>query len=314
MNIGDKVRILHGNESGVITKISSGGMVEIEIEDGFRIPVHRREVVVVSAVEKQYFGGAQAPSQTPSVLDGGTVSGEGVFLGYIPLNDKDHSIYICNDSVRTYFVLVAEIFGENCKTLLADKIGPNGSMKVGEKSIADFEEWPMLLVQLFPIHEKIEKQLPSIERRIKFKASSFFKSKGKIPVLGKNGYVFKLSENTKEINVQELNAELNEGKMVEQPTFKKPPREIDLHIEKLVEDHSKMSNSEMLRLQLKTFETNLNQAIASGMDEITFVHGIGNGVLRKEIHKILSQMGNIKYFQDSQKDRFGYGATLVRIS
>jgi dsDNA-specific endonuclease/ATPase MutS2 len=50
------------------------------------------------------------------------------------------------------------------------------------------------------------------------------------------------------------------------------------------------------------------------MDEITFIHGIGNGVLRKEIHKYLSHLGNIKYFQDTQKSRFGYGATLVRIS
>lgn len=314
MNIGDKVRILHGNESGVITKISSSGMVEIEIEDGFRIPVHRREVVVVSSVEKQYFGGQQPASPTPSDLVRGNVSGEGVFLGYIPLNDKDHSIYLCNDSTRTYFVLVAELYGDNCKTLLAEKLVPNDTLKVGEKSISDFEEWPMLLVQLFPIHEKIEKQLSSIERRIKFKASSFFKSKGKIPVLDKNGYVFKLSENTKEIDIQQLNAELNERKTEALPAFKKPPREIDLHIEKLVPDHSKMSKSEMLRLQLQTFETNLNQAIASGMDEITFVHGIGNGVLRKEIHKILSQMGNIKYFQDSHKDKFGYGATLVRIS
>lgn len=314
MNIGDKVRILHGNESGVITKISSGGMVEIEIEDGFRIPVHKREVVVVSAAETQYFGGVKAAEPTVSKLEGGMVNGEGMFLGYVPLNDKDHSIYVCNDSKRTYFVLVSELFGDNCQTLLAEKLAPNAALKLGEKSIAAFEEWPMLLVQLFPIHAKIEKHIPAIERRIKFKASAFFKSKGKIPVLGKNGYVFKLSENTKEIDIQQLNADLNQDKSAAQPEFKKPPREVDLHIEKLVADHSNMSNSEMLRIQLKTFDAHLNQAIASGMDEITFVHGIGNGVLRKEIHKILSQMGNIKYFQDSHKDRFGYGATLVRIS
>lgn len=75
-----------------------------------------------------------------------------------------------------------------------------------------------------------------------------------------------------------------------------------------------MSNSEILRIQLEAFEKNLDQAIASGMDQITFIHGIGNGVLRKEIHKRLSQIQNIKYFQDTQKDNWGYGATLVRIS
>jgi dsDNA-specific endonuclease/ATPase MutS2 len=70
----------------------------------------------------------------------------------------------------------------------------------------------------------------------------------------------------------------------------------------------------MLRIQLEVFDQNLDKAIASGMHEITFIHGIGNGVLRKEIHKRLSQIQNIKYFQDTQKDNWGYGATLVRIS
>ncbi|MBX9851983.1 MAG: hypothetical protein K2X86_09515 [Cytophagaceae bacterium] len=61
--------------------------------------------------------------------------------------------------------------------------------------------------------------------------------------------------------------------------FTKPAQEIDLHIEKLVTDHSRMNNAQILELQLKTFEKNLDQAIASGMNEIIFIHGVGNGVL-----------------------------------
>ena len=75
-----------------------------------------------------------------------------------------------------------------------------------------------------------------------------------------------------------------------------------------------MSKSEMLKLQMEEFQKDLNYAIATGIDEVTFIHGIGNGVLRKEIHKSLSQIDNIKYFQDTQKSRFGYSATLVRIN
>ena len=50
------------------------------------------------------------------------------------------------------------------------------------------------------------------------------------------------------------------------------------------------------------------------MDQISFIHGIGNGVLKNDIHKYLSQLENIKYFQYTQKSMFGYGATLVRIN
>ena len=69
----------------------------------------------------------------------------------------------------------------------------------------------------------------------------------------------------------------------------------------------------MLTLQLNTFQNNFDNALAAGMDEIIFIHGVGNGVLKKEIHKILSNNKSIKFFQDAQKEKFGYGATLVRI-
>ena len=37
MNIGDRVRLLHGKEQGIIKKISSSGRIEVEVEDG---PAH----------------------------------------------------------------------------------------------------------------------------------------------------------------------------------------------------------------------------------------------------------------------------------
>ncbi len=317
MNIGDRVRLLHGNEEGVITKISNAGRIEIEIEDGFRIPAMKNEVVVISAAERQYFGDgvkveATKPFDPKASKDDHQ---EGIYLAYIPLNDKDHSIYLVNQSSRNYIMLVSEVYGTNCRTLVAGELAARGNTKIGEKSIADFEEWPTLLCQFFPIHPKIEATQPSFERKIKFKATTFFKSKSRIPILEKNGYLFKLTENVKEIDIKQLNESLNmDSKTLETPKFPKPASSIDLHIEKLTKDYPFMSNAEMLKLQMETFDKNLNYAIAHGMDQITFIHGIGNGVLRKEIHKYLSQMKNIKYFQDEQKSPFGYGATLVRIS
>ena len=316
MNIGDKVRLLHGNEEGVIVKISGSGRVEVEIEDGFRIPAMKNEIVVISSAEKQYFGGskeitAEQPGNFAKVK---TSKEDGLFLAYLPLNDKDHSIYISNNTDRDYLLMATAVYGGNGQTVFSGLLKRKTSQKLGEKSIHDFEDWPTLLVQFFPIYPKIEKMEPSFERRLKFKASTFFKSRGTAPVLDKSGYVFKLSDQTKEIDIQKLNEQLNTEKTTPVLKFPKPPKEIDLHIEQLTKDHSLMSNSEMIRLQMETFEKNLNYAIASGMDEITFIHGIGNGVLRKEIHKYLSHLGNIKYFQDTQKSRFGYGATLVRIS
>ena len=52
MNIGDRVRVLHGKEEGIIRKVSAGGRIEVEIEDGFVIPVLKSEVVLIAEAEK----------------------------------------------------------------------------------------------------------------------------------------------------------------------------------------------------------------------------------------------------------------------
>lgn len=317
MNVGDRVRLLRGNEEGTITRISSGGRIEIEIEDGFRIPALRNEVVVVNEAERQYFGDGKiaAPKET-TLAKAAEPSAKGLFLGYIPLNDKDHSIYFINNSDRDFLYSIAEEHGENSLTLSAGLSAPGSHYKLDEKSILKFEEWPSLHLQFIPVNRRIEKTLPAFEKKVKLKASSFFRNKAKIPVLNKDGFIYKIDHQEKPLDVRQLNKELNENEAEKAPQeqFHRPEKEIDLHIEKLSKDHDLMSNSEMLKLQMEVFEKNLNYAIATGMDEITFIHGIGNGVLKKEIHKYLSQLVNIKYFQDTQKSRFGYGATLVRIN
>lgn len=317
MNVGDRVRLLRGNEEGTITKISSGGRIEIEIEDGFRIPALSSEVVVVSEAERQYFGDGKVTTTQEAVpVKKGSQSSSGLFLGYIPLNDKDHSVYLINNTERDYVYAISEEYGENSHTLGAGLSQAGTYHKLDEKSIVKFEEWPSLYLRFIPLNRKVERTVPAFEKKVKFKASSFFRSKAKVPVLEKEGYLYQIDHQEKALDVKQLNKELSplSEESAKKEQFRRPEKEIDLHIEKLTKDYDLMSNTEMLKLQMEVFEKNLNYAMATGMDEITFIHGIGNGVLKKEIHKYLSQLDNIKYFQDTQKSRFGYGATLVRIN
>ncbi|EIM72596.1 Smr protein/MutS2 [Nitritalea halalkaliphila LW7] len=319
MNIGDRVRLLHGQEEGVITKISGSGRVEVEIEDGFRIPAMRNEVVVIAQAETAFFG--KKEEQVPDFVPGKkekVTSREGLVLAYLPINDDLLAVYLCNATSKSYLCYLSEQYGENAITLLAERLDAGKSLKIGEKSIKAFQEWPPMKAQFIPINYKIERALPPFERSFKFKATTFFKQKGTAPLLQKKGYVFELLQHTRELDVLALNESLQALSPTAQapavPKVKRPPAAVDLHIEQLVTDSAGMSNGEMLRLQLRTFEEQLNAAILSGMDEITFIHGIGNGVLRKEIHKQLGQWKGIAYFKDSQKSRFGYGATLVKIT
>ena len=89
---------------------------------------------------------------------------------------------------------------------------------------------------------------------------------------------------------------------------------IDLHVEALLpKGQGNRSNAELLELQLTTFEKSLEDAIATGMNEITFIHGVGSGTLRTEIHRRLGRHPHIRFFEDAQKQKFGYGATKVSI-
>ncbi len=316
MNIGDRVRLLHGNEEGTVRKISSSGRIEVEIEDGFIIPVMKNELVLVNETEEKYFGSKaleQPAVDTPTPIS--APKDQGLYLAYLPINDQSLSLYLINDSHHAYLGHVSEVFGGNHRTLFADKLQPGDAKKFDDRLLKEMDEWPAFLLRFIPIQQKLEKAIAPFERQIRMKPTQFFRHLSKAPRLDKNAYLFSMEQTTKELDIRALNEDLQ--KLESKPSLpntKRPPASIDLHIEKLVTDSSKMSNSEILRIQLATFEKNLDQAIATGMDQITFVHGIGNGVLRKEIHSRLSQIQNIKYFQDTQKDNWGYGATLVRIS
>lgn len=313
MNIGDRVRMLHGHEEGIIRKVS-GRRVEVEIEDGFLIPANTNEVVLVAAAEEKHFNPGKSSSKEEEYRPVSTTGKSVLSLAFLPINDQQHSLYLINGTKRGYLVMISAVHGPNRQTLFADRIPPGESRKFDDRLLKDMTQWPAFSIQALPIHQRLEPGAAGFEKTIKIKGTQFFKHRALLPGINKDGYLFPVEDTHQELDIRSLNAELGTIQPQEIPVIRKPNSSVDLHIEALVKDANGMSNSEMLKIQLQTFEQNLDRAIGSGMDEITFIHGIGNGVLRKEIHKRLSQLKNINYFQDTQKDRWGYGATLVRIS
>ena len=86
---------------------------------------------------------------------------------------------------------------------------------------------------------------------------------------------------------------------------------VDLHIEKLTDEHNRMSNFEMLTLQLKEFEKYYELAIAHHLPSMIFIHGIGTGKLRDELHELLKLKKEVKLFVNQYHASYGYGATEV---
>ncbi|MFS4415791.1 Smr/MutS family protein [Maribacter sp. 2307ULW6-5] len=91
-----------------------------------------------------------------------------------------------------------------------------------------------------------------------------------------------------------------------------PKMEVDLHIHQLVRNPGQLSNHEMLNLQLETAKRQLAFAMEKRIQKVVFIHGVGEGVLREELHYLFGRYDNLKYYAaDYQK--YGMGATEVYI-
>ncbi len=110
-----------------------------------------------------------------------------------------------------------------------------------------------------------------------------------------------------------LSASLNKIPVSKPSNTKIPPREIDLHINKLIDSVIGLTNTEILTLQLGVFRRELNQAIKGNEREIIFIHGIGNGTLKGELRRVADQEFKWCSQEDASFKEYGFGATRIRI-
>ena len=254
----------------------------------------------------------------------------GLYLALSHQSPELLSVHIINHTDRDVLYTYGEETQGRYRALRADKLSAKAvSGALGHLHLKDFDQWPAAVVQLLPHQINSDTAYELLTKRTQFKATSFYSSRREAPVLGREAYLFQLDEKpaapvAPEKLAETLQAQLS-GNAPAKPAavapapepakaIKPPPHEVDLHLEALrPEGGEDLSNTAILKLQLEAFEDTLSRALATNMHEIVFIHGSGSGTLRKEIHKLLSRNKDIKFFEDSQKEKFGYGATLVRL-
>jgi len=101
------------------------------------------------------------------------------------------------------------------------------------------------------------------------------------------------------------------------PSKKQPrhdgPLEVDLHITELLDTTAGLSPADMLNLQIDTFRRVMDENIKNKGSKIIFIHGKGDGVLRKAILKELAYRYKNCRWQDASFREYGFGATRVEI-
>ena len=92
-----------------------------------------------------------------------------------------------------------------------------------------------------------------------------------------------------------------------------PLIEVDLHIGELVDTTAGMENKDMLQLQLDTVRKTMRDNAKRKGQKIVFIHGKGDGVLRKAVRDLLKKEWPKADLQDASFQEYGFGATLVTI-
>lgn len=321
MNIGDKVRLIHSKEEGIIYRFLPNDVIEIEIEEGFRLPVLRREVALVAAAEAQYF--KKTATENTDIMkqqkptNTGIFADKGIFMAFVPLNDRDIVLHLINNTDWDLPYSISTPVEQHQRGISGGYLKAKSSIKIQDLLVKDFDNWGTFIFQCLYFTVGFAPERTPLMKRMKFRVNTFFKNKRKAPLIDKDAYLFQIDSEeaiANTLNPQQLKEQILQPKDSSSTISAiRPETVVDLHIEKIITDYSKLSNSQIIEQQIKVFEQQLESAIATGMDEITFIHGVGNGILRTELHRRLSRHKNVKFFEDAQKEKFGYGATKVKI-
>jgi hypothetical protein len=284
-------------------------MIGVTGEDDFEIPVLASKVTTVhghksTAVQSQAFDEVR--------VDSAAFETRGVHLA-VSSDQRIASVvhfYLVNE---TSFQLLAALTTEKLhkfKGEYAGIIAQKSAVKIFSAPLQDIQLWPVFNFQIvFYTTQNIALSKPLIIKET-FKAKDFSGAKKHVPLIKDHAWLIRLDEPELVINAEKLKESFFKP-AEEKHEIEKPVHEIDLHIEKLRDDHQFLSNAEILNIQLTAFRKALDAAIVHKLPAITFIHGVGNGTLKNELHKIVGKHPQVQTFMDARKEKFGYGATKV---
>lgn len=275
------------------------------------------------------------PAPDPAQME--TPEGErlNVYLGYLPtepskvMGQSGYEAYFINDS--NYYLY----FNYMCRTNNSwisrynGQVEPNTKIFLEEFGKEDLNDLERICIQFiafkqgkpFSLKNAVSVELhPDIVKFYKqhcFMENDFFDEDALIlPVVRQDVPEKELLVSASELQEAMLQ-KAREERRAPQPVLKKkadsPVLEVDLHIHELLDNTNGLSNADMLTYQLDKFHEILGKYADHKGQKIVFIHGKGDGVLRKAIEKELKTRYKNYYYQDASFREYGFGATMVTI-
>ena len=325
LRIGDKVRFLNEVGEGIITRFKDKETVFVEM-DGFEIPYLSKHLVPIHTEL------ILNPEVENMELELETILSDSIYFIIEPDHDmpalvSDYKFYLFNSSSYNMSFSYSVKDDAYFQTLKHGELGSYQKILLKQVKKNFFKEFAYHKIEcLFYKNMHYKSQMPLAEilyinDKIMAQSTLIQHNEFKYPV-----YAFILKDNfqDKEVIEKTFNMEdLTRLKAIKE--FKQPQKtsvakqkikdltkEIDLHIEELVDSHSGLTNMEILSIQLERFEKEIQYCLSNGIKKLIVIHGVGNGKLKSEIVSILKTIEDISYYDASYKN-YGFGATEVRI-
>jgi hypothetical protein len=307
--LGDFVRFVDERIEGYITRIIDEKTVAVTDQDDFEIPVLVSQITWVHGKQPSDRNVEQTAEKEFSAE---SFKQDGVFL-IVAADERTSSVVHFHLLNQSNYQLLATFKTEKenrFKGEFAGEIKSKSEVKIYSASLAELDKWPEFHFQILCFSTGNIKPVDPILTIRKFRGKDFAGAKKQIPLLKASGWLIQLDEPEIIIDAQKLKESFHRP-AAEKKQIENPGKEVDLHIEKLRDDYQFLNNAEILDIQLAFFRKSLDAAIVHKLDSIVFIHGTGHGILRNEIHKIISKHAQVKTFMDARKEKFGYGATEV---
>lgn len=305
---GDKVKFINELMEGVVSSIDAKGMVQVTVDNDFEIPARANDLVRISNEEYTLSQEIQADS-TPKRANTGIATG--LFASFVHKGEDEIELYFVNHTEQRLLLNCFSSKNGSFESLYFSHIDEFSYKLMMKLNLSDFNQWPFFHFQIL-FKPDAESHTP-INKNLHVSGSSFFKHLKPTPLINSHGYLYSLDEGLNKEVVEKLVSHAFEQNRSAEIVVEKPKPIIDLHIDKLHNNYTQLTKQESLQIQIEHFLKNLDHAIATGMQQIIFIHGVGNGRLKNEIQRFLKQNDQISSFKDADPTMYGSGATNVII-
>ena len=322
--------------------------VVIETDD-YNIPTPASKAAKKKAEEKQVRSSISYPVQENSEVQhlskpqvsvyrqpemrGGDILN--VFLAFVPEDIKAVSTtpfetYLVNDSNYYMYYTYSSAEGKSWTTRSHGLIEPNTKLLLEEFEKSELNDRERVAVQLVAFKDNRSFAMkPAANVEIRIDTVKFYKLHTFQPTdfFDTPALVYDVVRNDAPARQVYVSAEDLQDALMQKKATDSPSRprtivkrggkneiiEIDLHISELLDDTRGMSNSEILNYQLDKFREVMEQYRNKREQRIVFIHGKGDGVLRKALLDELKRKYPACKTQDASFQEYGFGATMVTV-